>query len=305
MEKGGPILDGFWARRTRALIMAFAFFFFGVGGAAAHARGLFVVTGSFGSVAVRDADNRKLALAAVRGVRRDSRKYLKLSGIKFQFREHDIAPAGGSLPRDGPIIPFAWKFPDRAGRSPEAEEVLIGLIRHELGHQVFLRRVLPPSRGGQYGSIAPDWLDESAAILMESPGLKNDRRVLARILAQQNMLVPISDFLVMTHPEAGNGAAQRPAGVPNAVFLPKEGARTLAFYSQCQAFTDFLLSNTGEIDILRQLADAIARQENYVDVIMSKLGINKAADPMSVLSARFLNWVAENQFIADSKRLVR
>lgn len=297
-------LGGVSASHARAMIMVFMFFL-GVGGTSAKADRLLVVSGSFGSVAAENANNRKLALEAVRSVRRDSRKYLMVSGVKFQFRDHDIAAQTKSLPIDVDAIPFSWKFPEGRDLSPEAEGVLIGLIRHELGHQVFLRRVLPPSQGGQYGSDAPDWLDESAAIVMESPRMKNDRRVLARLLARQNMLVPLSEFLVMRHPEAGKGAAQRLADVPNAIFMSSDPARTLAFYSQCQAFTDFLLSKTGETDILRQLADAVARQEDYVDVVRRNLGISKSEDSMHVLNARFLSWVEDEKVIDHSVQFTK
>lgn len=264
------------------------------GGGWARANGASRVSGAFGSVTAQEGSHRRQALAAVKAVRRDSWKYLKVRGVRFDFIDQKNVRAGQALPSRGDDILFHWEFPPSTDISRQAEGALIGLIRHELGHQVFLRRVLPPGKRDSYGSDAPDWLDEAAAIVMETPQMKDQRRVVARMLAAQGKLLPLGDFLAMPHPEA-KSAGDRPASAsPNGTFAPQNPLQTLVFYSQCQVFTDFLISKTGEAAILRKLADTIGRNEDYVAFLVQEIAIEGGQSSIDDVNSMFLGWVRES-----------
>lgn len=260
----------------------------------AQAKAASRVSGPFGSVTADDNSHRRQALAAVRAVRRDSWKYLKVRGVKFQFEDQKSVRAGQAVPPGPDEIPFHWEFPPSPDVSRQAEGALIGLLRHELGHQVFLRRVLVPSSDGTYGSDAPDWLDEAAAIVMETPEMKDQRRAMARMLAAQGKLLPLGDFLAMSHPEAKSGVDRLASASPNGTFVPKNPFQTLIFYSQCQVFTDFLISKSGEPAILRKLADAIGRNEDYVALLMEEIAIGAGQHSLDEVNSMFLLWVREH-----------
>lgn len=252
------------------------------------------VSGPFGSITALDDGRARQVLAAVRAVRRDSRRFLGVRGVRFQFLDQDLARLGKPAPGRPDDIPFTWEFPKQGAQSNESSQFLIGLIRHELGHQVFLRRVLVPSSDGTYGSDAPDWLDEAAAIVMETPEMKDQRRAMARMLAAQGKLFPLGDFLAMSHPEAKSGVDRLASASSNGTFVPKNPFQTLIFYSQCQVFTDFLISKSGEPAILRKLADAIGRNEDYVALLMEELAIGAGQHSLDEINSMFLLWVREH-----------
>ena len=283
--------------RKRVLIGVIAALLIGVmpaGGGWAQTQAALRVSGPFGSVTAQEGSHRRQAVAAVKAVRRESWKYLKVRGVKFQFVDQKSVRAGQALPPRPDEIPFHWQFPPSPDVSRQAEGALIGLLRHELGHQVFLRRVLVPSRRDGYGSDAPDWLDEAAAIVMETPEMKDQRRAMARMLAAQGKLLPLGDFLAMSHPEAKSGVDRLASASPNGTFVPKNPFQTLIFYSQCQVFTDFLISKTGEPDILRKLADAIGRNEDYVAVLVEEIAIGAGQNSLDEINSMFLSWVREH-----------
>jgi hypothetical protein len=113
---------------------------------------------------------------------------------------------------------LAFPWPERTGtrlqsaagssdvRDRSAQDA--GVVAHELGHIWFRdwydggRPRQPGQR--QYGSTAPDWLDETAAVLNENDYLTTQRRSgLADLLdAEGPRLRPLAEFLTMAHPTA-------------------------------------------------------------------------------------------------------
>lgn len=75
---------------------------------------------------------------------------------------------------------------------------------HELGHMWLIRAYWPDARGGgHYGGPADDWLDESAAVLMEGEALSRNRRDgFAREWATPGGTRPraLSDYFADSHP---------------------------------------------------------------------------------------------------------
>lgn len=179
---------GYWKILSIGVISAALVGLMPAGAGWARAKPAVRVSGPFGSVTVEESSHRMQALAAVKAVRHESWKYLTVRGVRFQFVDQKIIRAGQAFRSRADEISFPWEFPQSTHLSKEAEGVLISLLWHELGHQVFLRRVLPPGKRGGYGSDAPDWLDEAAAIVMETPEMKDQRRTIAASLATQGKL---------------------------------------------------------------------------------------------------------------------
>jgi hypothetical protein len=83
----------------------------------------------------------------------------------------------------------------------------LSALSHELGHKWFIDRY-PNGDTAQtshaYGGWAPDWLDESAAIAMESENGKQRRRMRFSNL-EPEARIPLPEFLTMVHPAAQAG----------------------------------------------------------------------------------------------------
>lgn len=102
-----------------------------------------------------------------------------------------------------------------AAKTPATKEDFTDLsaLSHELGHKWFVDRY--PSEDTEqtehaYGGWAPDWLDESAAIAMESEDGKQRRRVKFSEIEPEKR-IPLAEFLTMVHPaaQAGRDLAER------------------------------------------------------------------------------------------------
>ena len=115
------------------------------------------------------------------------------------------------------FLGFPW--PDQTGTPPQGAPGMAAVVNrpaqdaavvaHELGH-IWFREWYdagrPRSPGERhYGSTAPDWLDETAAILNENEYMTAQRRSgLADLLDGEGpQLRPVPEFLAMAHPTSG------------------------------------------------------------------------------------------------------
>ena len=72
------------------------------------------------------------------------------------------------------------------------------IIPHEAGHQIFghyLGDVAAFAPSGQYGTVAPDWIDEAPAVWMESQSLRT-----RRMRAIANAAPSLATLVTMVHP---------------------------------------------------------------------------------------------------------
>jgi hypothetical protein len=103
------------------------------------------------------------------------------------------------------------------------------ILAHELGHAWFNAWYDSDRDGvyGQYASTAPDWLDETAAILIEDEqGVAERRGGLAELLRDPEMRVyPLDEFLNMAHPSLSIAAARtfNPTNVPSGATVLPDG----------------------------------------------------------------------------------
>jgi hypothetical protein len=136
------------------------------------------------------------------------------------------------------FLAFPWM--DRAATAPQGTPAPAdaanrpaqdsGVVAHELGHIWFKEwyDAARPRKPGErhYGSTAPDWLDETAAILNENDYLTAQRRSgLADLLDGEGPgLWPIPEFLTMTHPTANAARAALRLNLPPGTVQRADGA---------------------------------------------------------------------------------
>lgn len=178
------------------------------------------------------------------------------------------------------ILPWSTSAFDLEGDSEKAatdEHHLDGAssVRHELGHAFFLAVVIPNARKHQYGGDAPDWLDEAAAMIVETDAVLEKRRhVFARQVCS-GRLIPLDAFLARGHPvfaspkmkkilETYRGQKiEQPVMIDLTLHeLGLDEQSVGDFYAEARAVYDYLLDRSGDRRILGRVAQAIRDSGN-------------------------------------------
>lgn len=161
-----------------------------------------------------------------------------------------------------------------------------GTVPHELGHMWYAETYWPnrPSPAGRYyGTPAPDWLDEVAAILMESQELADGRRqtfvdvyhgrakgAFAGLPVTE--LIDLRLFFNRIHPGFGANAAehaeQRRTGKTMVVIKTGPEAAAAArvaglFYSTGRLVADYMMDRAGSTAVFPAIATAVSRGDNF------------------------------------------
>ena len=150
-----------------------------------------------------------------------------------------------------------------------------GAIAHEMGHLLFNSFFDGAERASadgtmRYGSRAPDWLDEAAAVALENEVLTRSRYANARAAFEADGTVlafPLQTYLTMEHPSlraaqamqgrGGEGAkAMMLSGDEANAFLEASGGNPVVFYRQSRLFIDYLMETSGDSRILYTIAEA-------------------------------------------------
>lgn len=153
---------------------------------------------------------------------------------------------------DGALAQQAGRLDPATLRAREA-----GTLPHELGHGWFIRAFWPEAStqgAGHYGGPAPDWMDETAAVLMEDAALADRRRdqfaaaYRGEDATAQARLVDLTAFLSGAHP-ALPVLALPPGSAGVTVLTGAEAAGLAAaaggFYLQARLFADYILARSG------------------------------------------------------------
>lgn len=163
------------------------------------------------------------------------------------------------------------------------------IIAHELGH-LWVKDLYdwPEVESSErvYGAAAaPDWFDETAAVLMESDALTQSRRNAMCEVAIDDLPSRFERYFTMEHPllqlaslaalqaEAAERAAGEQSDGPRILVMSGE---TLAaqradmiaaeqFYSLTRALIDYLTRTTGSETVFSALAEALASAETFED----------------------------------------
>lgn len=197
-----------------------------------------------------------------------------------------------------------------------------GAIAHEFCHLRLVRSFhfdVSDTTGASkhYGGDAPDWLDETAAVLCENAELTAKRhRHLGDIITGESddELWPIAEFVTMDHPlaEAERGLVARlrqehieeaERGGPSTriiTLVGEEAERFKAqsadgnpavFYWQSRGFADYLIARTGDPAIFGSIASAYSNGSDFVAWLSAEgtaLGLPRDLDSLDADWTRWL-----------------
>jgi hypothetical protein len=184
--------------------------------------------------------------------------------------------------REGMVRQILAKLDDAVGSGSSLSVIEASIIQHELSHFWFTRmfdgkgksHLVSSSSEASYGSSAPDWLDEMAAVMSEGSAMADRRRsARAKLVRESSGGVPfptLAEYLSAKHPktqdpngERANGAATEGSTVTIKVKLDSTtpgsssagSGQSIDFYTQSRAFADFMLQKSGDKRVFRTIAD--------------------------------------------------
>ena len=145
-----------------------------------------------------------------------------------------------------------------------------GALPHELGHGWLTTGFWPggaAAANDHYGGPAPDWLDETVAILMEDDRLADRRRAQFAALYRgpadgRRALIDLAPFLSGGHPALP--ALDLPVGAEGVRVLTGAEAAGVAavagrFYLQARLFADYVRDRSGQDAVFGRIAARLAR----------------------------------------------
>lgn len=245
----------------------------------------------FGYVHV-DTESAQAATEEGEAAHLSAKTVLNLADARFGIVDADYTSSswGDQAPDGTPIYVWAFRKTSKKGLSipPPAY-----LLRHEIGHDLFIRYLVPSTKSDQYGGDAPDWLDEMAAVAFEGEALQAIRRRAAVRYAREAKLISLQQFLTMIHPEMGAGSIPVSSGPLVPVFEARSD-ETLQFYCTASAFYDFLVTRTKNRAIIAELAVAFRSGESLDRWILTRTGYEGREDGVEALNADFLAWIASD-----------
>lgn len=221
-----------------------------------------------------------------------------LAGIEQQVR--------AAIREQAPQITKEQEDAVIAGKLDELKKAIANNVipAHEMGHMWFIHAFWPSAEGsGHYGGPAPDWLDETAAVLMESGALEAKRRESFKAsCAAGESVATLADFVAMKHPvvdeaKARAAAAGMPEGAAGTVVVaqasPAIASQARAFYAQARVFADFLLAESRDPLILASIAQAAVRGETFDAWLAANGAANNLPADMPGLQARWSAWATK------------
>ena len=143
-------------------------------------------------------------------------------------------------------------------------------FRHEVAHLIFLEAEIGIAKSlekrkfekGQYGTVLPDWMDETAAVLGETD-LVEERRSTLTYAVKNDKLIPLAEFFTMHHPghDEGTGGRKDPS------------AKNFIFYAQCWGFVQYLENSYGLVVMHEMLK--LAKKDKPVEGVLDWMARNK------------------------------
>ncbi len=181
--------------------------------------------------------------------------------------------------------------PADTDQSKSLDELEMGALSHELGHLWFIRQYSREESGAssapEYASWAPDWLDESVAVLLENEELTTSRRQQFRDTADTGF-VPLKEFFSMQHPvfnaaqslvkHSGDENDSEGSSVSKAIILTGDEAEAFfkgasgdpaGFYLQVRFFVDFLFEKSNDPGVIDKIAMDMVEGKTIEEWILS------------------------------------
>jgi|GEM_PF-399024 len=232
----------------------------------------------------------------------------RLSGMEGEVRRQigERLPTLTEAQRDAVVAQFLARIRPNVADGDRLAAPEAGIIQHEAAHQWF-GRVFTTGAGQaradatpEYGSPAPDWLDETVAILAETDALTAQRRASMDVLIRQNRLPSLAALLAMRHPwtgrqgtEAGGNSAAAGAQVTVRVAVQAGETRSSDpsiqdFYVFCRAFADFLIEQSRDPLVVRAIALHLQGGGTF-ESWLSGQGL-PGASTLAELEARWQQW---------------
>lgn len=194
------------------------------------------------------------------------------------------------------------------------EESDAGTVPHELGHMWFAETYWPnrpPAEGRYYGTPAPDWLDEMAAVLTEGQELADGRRRTfvdvyhgrgkgAFAGHPVSELIDLQLFLTRTHPGFGMHAAehaeQRRTGRTMVVIKTGPDAAAAArvaglFYSTARLVADYLTDRSGGMNVFPSISTALSQGDSFERWLAREGPRHRLPATMEALETDWHSWL--------------
>ncbi|MFN3451646.1 MAG: hypothetical protein ACK4ZE_05765 [Sphingorhabdus sp.] len=223
---------------------------------------------------------------------------LRISNANFGIVDENCGKHGWDETDENNIIVYAWAFSQgRKSKTPPPE---IHVLRHEIGHSLFIRFLIPNTRVNQYGGDAPDWLDEMASVSFEGPGNRARRRCELSLYARTSGLLSFKKFLSMTHPELRLPAhPSQPAGFLSFVSSSKE---TPVFYAMVSGFDEYLRTRLKGRHVITDLVIAFRRGIPIGEFIMSELKLGNKDGDFKELDEDFKAWMISDRRMQNAAK---
>ncbi|MEM6639836.1 MAG: hypothetical protein AAF610_08025 [Pseudomonadota bacterium] len=194
----------------------------------------------------------------------------------------------------------------------DSSEVHDGALAHELGHLWFMAMSGASVGGGavahDYGGAAPDWLDETFAVLMENAELRDRRRKGFHAMTDDER-IPLERFFTMTHPAAKAAAELARLAADeegpsdsrvviltgddaDAFIAASGGDQTARFYSQVQVFSDYLLARAGDARFFVGLGEGLREYSGSMDAWLANRGAHhNLPASVALMQSDWLDWL--------------
>ncbi len=200
------------------------------------------------------------------------------------------------------------------GSTSEGDGFQEGAFAHELGHLWFIQAFKPDNsetqKGHAYGGWAPDWLDETAAVLLENPAHNKRRRESFGKLSFDET-IPLKEFFAMEHPGAKAAQMLRNNLPTEAMEGPSRESRTIVltgkeaeefvknsggdkvanFYAQAQVFSDFLLSRAKDRAIYPEITEHLLAGGTFETWLETKGTAWNLPSSIDALGLAWRDWI--------------
>jgi hypothetical protein len=220
------------------------------------------------------------------------------------FRDAMLQNARGS--NNNPISPDAEAAIDaqiERGK-PVFMEMQPSIIAHELGHLWFKDQYWRNKlrAGDSYGSAAPDWLDETAAMLNESDAMAASRRsaffnawsaLTMEEVQEDEGIGDLAHFFERPHPSQTDRPASTDVDQGGSRYSVRlRSGDKEAFYDQIRTFADFLIVTTGDERVFAHVTEAMVDGQGMTQWLAGQSTYPMLARDVPGLQRQWWDWIA-------------
>lgn len=174
---------------------------------------------------------------------------------------------------------------------------------HELGHDLLQHfwDGRTPAYQYRYGTLGPDWLDEIAAILMESEDSRASRRQLLGEMYRRGEMLPLRTYLEMTHPnlppeparEFGQSTKPEP-GNQASIIEPADPDLVPEYYAQSLGFAEFLMAQSARPRVFESIARNLAEGSTFEQWLAAEGPKHRLGSDVAQLTRQWEAWLLKS-----------